>query len=156
MSPDSLDQDLGERLELRIFTLADYAVTPPDGKLYISGGGVAQMLVPELPGKLGPLFLAIRIRIPWSMTSESLSIRVRALSSDRVPVGNDPIGEARVEVGRAPGQRAGDELGVNIVIPLTGLPVKQAETVYFHVGVGEEPLGVLPLKVGLLPRVPAA
>jgi len=137
---------------MRVFTLADYAVTPPDGKLYISGGGIDQMLVQRLPGPLGSLYLALRIRVPWHRTSEMLRLTVRVLDADRQPIGPDPIAVAEAEVGRAPGQRAGDELGFNAVIPLGGLRISKAGTVYFHVSIDEELLGTLPLRVGAMPR----
>ncbi len=148
----STQSDLGDEMLLRVFTLADYAVTPPDGKLYISGGGIDQMFLQSVPGSLGQLFLALRIRVPWHRTSEVLRLIVRALDADRVPIGPDPIAGATVEVGRAPGQRAGDELGINAVVPLRGLRVGRAGTIYFHVEVEGEPLGTLPLKVGQMPR----
>lgn len=138
---------------LRVFTLADHAVTPPDGKLYISGGGVDQMFLPKIPGQLGPLYVAIRVRVPWSRTSEQLALQIRILDADRQPVGRDPVAEGVIEVGRAPGQRAGDELGVNAAIPLTGFAVEKRATLYVHVVVDGDTLGVLPLKVAPLPRI---
>lgn len=136
-----------DRLELRIFTLADHAVVPPDGKLYMNGGGVDRMGLQQIPGGLGPLSLAIRVRVPWRMTSDTMPLLVRVLDADRNPVGPDPLVQAQVEVGRPPGLRPGDELGVNLVVPLTGFPVQSEGTLYFHVTAAEQLLGVLPLKV---------
>lgn len=141
----------GERFEVRIFTLADHAVGPPDGKLYIAGAGVDQMFVPQVPGALGPLYLAIRVRIPWGRTGEPLPVRIQALDADRRPVGPDPLLQADLEVGRAPGQRPGDEIGVNLAIGLNGFPVQAEGTIYFHLSVADQPLGSLPLRVRRLP-----
>ena len=141
-----------EELLIRVLTLADYAVTPPDGKLYIAGGGIEQILIPEIPGQLGPIYLAVRVRVPWSKTSEPLPFLVRALDADREPVGPDPLLRGVAEVGRAPGQRPGDELGVNLVVPLGGFPVKEAGNMYFHVVVADETIGVLPMKVDRAPK----
>lgn len=136
-----------DRLEVRVFTLADHAVSPPDGKLYISGGGVDQVFLTQIPGQLPPLHLAVRIRIPWEMTSDRTTLRVRALNGDRNPVGSDPLLEGDLEFGRPPGLRPGDENGVNLVIPLTGFPVQEEGTIFFHLIVGKQLLSVLPLKV---------
>ena|SRR3712207_2376658 len=138
-----------DRLEVRIFTIADHAVFAPDGKLYMNGGGIEIMRVQQLPGPLGPSSLALRLRFPWNATSETHRIVVRALDADRKPVGPDPVLEARAEVGRAPGQRPGDEIGVNLAVALTGLPVQIPDggTVYFHLSVDDQPLSILPLKL---------
>lgn len=136
-----------DRLELRIFTLADHAVVPPDGKLYMNGGGVDRMGLQQIPGGLGPLTLAIRVRVPWRMTSDKLPLLVRILDADRNPVGPDPLIQAEAEVGRPPGLRPGDELGVNLVVQLTGYPVQAEGTFFFHVTAADQLLGVLPLKI---------
>lgn len=139
--------EVPDELELRVFTLADHAVVPPDGKLYMNGGGVDQMYLPEIPGTLGSLSLAIRVRIPWRMTSELLHVQVRALSDDREPVGPDPVLDANAEVGRPPGLRPGDENCLALAIPLTGFPVEREGTINFHLNLGDRLLGVLPLKI---------
>jgi len=136
-----------ERLEVRVFTLADHVATPPDGKLYISGGGVDRIFVPQLPGPLGQLWLAMRIRLPWHMTSDRLTVTIRALDGDRNVVGPDPVAQAELEVGRAPGQRPGDEVAVQLAIPLTGFPVSAEGVLYFHLIVNDEQLTSLPLRV---------
>ncbi len=148
---DAPVEGMGDRLELRVFTLADHAATPPDGKLYINGAGVEQMFLQQIPGALGPLWLAIRVRVPWNMTSEQMSLTIRALDADRNPVGPDPLAQANLEVGRPPGLRPGDEIGLNLAVPVTGFPVQGEGTIYFHLLVAERTLGVLPLKVRRLP-----
>src|SRR5205807_9655081 len=101
----------------------------------------------QIPGGLGPLSLAIRIRVPWRMTSDTVPLLVRVLDGDRNPMGPDPLVQGEVEVGRPPGLRPGDELGVNLVVPLTGYPVQAEGTMFFHVTVANQLLGVLPLRV---------
>jgi hypothetical protein len=139
-----------DEFTLRIFTLADHAATPPDSKLYISGAGIDTMWLQQFPGTMGPLFLAIRLRVPWRFTSDPIPIRIRVLDGDRRPVGPDPLLDGSVEVGRAPGQRPGDELAVNLTVPLTGYPVQIEGTVFIHLIVAGETLGVLPLKLSRL------
>ncbi len=136
-----------ERFEVRIYTLADWAAIPPDGKLYIGGGSVDQMYVADIPGSLGPLYLAIRVRVPWRFTSQELPIQVRVLDADRNPVAGDPFLGGTIEVGRPPGARPGDEMTLQLVAPVTGFPVRAEETLYFHLLVAGVPLAVLPLKI---------
>jgi len=81
------------------------------------------------------------------MTSEEIRIGLRVLDADRVPLVQDPLLEIPAEVGRPPGLRAGDELGINLAIAVGGLPVKQEGTIYFHLVVSGETLGILPLRV---------
>ena len=142
-----MTEGANDRLEVRIFTLADHVATPPDGKMYISGGGVDQMFLTQIPGVLGPLALAVRLRVPWHMTSERISVQVRVLSADRAPLGPDPAMRADIEVGRPPGTRPGDEIGVGLAVPLTGFPVEEEGSIFFHLIVNDTTLSVLPLKV---------
>lgn len=101
--------------------------------------------------ELGPLSLAIRVRVPWHLTSEPLTLVVRVVDADRKPVGPDPIVSAEVEVGRMPGQRAGDELTINLAIPLTGFPIQTEGTIFFHLSVADSALAALPLKIRRFP-----
>jgi hypothetical protein len=146
-SPNAADALGQDRLLLRVFTLADHAAVSPDGKLYLNGGSVSAMTVPQLPGPLGPLWLAILIRVPWHLTSEPLTMRLRVLTADRQSIGPDPAATAQFEVGRPPGARPGDELYVPFAIALGGFQVPAEGSIYFHLAVGEQLLGVLPLKV---------
>jgi hypothetical protein len=148
-----VSQIADDNLKVRILTLADHAVVAQDQKIYINGGGVAQMGIPEFPGQLGPLWLAIRLHIPWNMTSDSTTLRIRVLDADRNPVGPDPIVEGNMEMGRAPGLRPGDENPFNLAVPLIGFPVQAQGVLYFHLIIGSETVGVLPLKVSPLAAV---
>jgi hypothetical protein len=141
-----------ERPEVRMFVIADHAVLAPDGKLYLNGAGIDQVLVAGLPAPLpAPLYIAVRLRVPWHLTSETLRLRIRALDADRNPIGPDPIVDGQMEVGRAPGARAGDELAVNLVVPIGGLMVPQPGTIHLHLELAGEVLAILPLKVNVRP-----
>src|SRR5947209_7082812 len=107
-----------DRIRVRIFTLADHAAGPPDLKLYINGAGVHVVPMPNAPGPImTPLAVVIRLYIPYAQTTEPHGIIVRILDEDSEPVGPDPIFQApNVELGRAPGTRAGDENAVNLVL----------------------------------------
>lgn len=140
----------GDQPTVRMFVIADHAITAPDGKLYLNGAGIDQVIVtqpePRLPT---PLYVAVRIRVPWSMTSESLRLRIRALDGDRRPIGLDPLVDGQMEVGRAPGARPGDELTFNLAVQISGLAVPPAGPIHFHLELADRLLAVLPLKLNL-------
>lgn len=148
---DDSDQ-LQDRVAVRVFTLCDHASVPPDGKLYIHGGGVHQLLVPQIPGPLRTLFLVVRVSIPWHMLGEPHTVKIRALDLDRNPIGPvDPLVTTPFELGKPPGHRPGDESAINICAELSGLAVQQPMTIRFHLSVDDQTIGSLPLKVGQLP-----
>jgi hypothetical protein len=149
---DESPSDLNDQIAVRIFTLCDHATVPPDGKVYIHGGGVHQLLVPQLPGPLKTLYLVVRLSIPWHLLGEPHTMQVRALDLDRHPIGaTDPLITAPFELGKPPGHRPGDESAINICAELSGLLVTQPMTLRFHLLVDDQPIGSLPLKVGLMP-----
>ena len=131
-----------ERPEVRMFVIADHAVMAPDGKMYLNGAGIDQVVLPSTPGHLpAPLYIAVRIR---------------ALDADRRPFGPDPIVDGQMEVGRAPGARPGDEMAVNLAVPIAGLPIPRPGTMHFHLELAERILGVLPLKINVRPATAVA
>ena len=147
-----LIDDAQERVAVRIFTLCDHATVPPDGKVYIHGGGIHQLYVPQMPGPLRALYLVVRLSIPWHMLGEPHTVRIRVLDLDRNPIGpTDPLLTTPFELGRPPGHRPGDESAINICAELSGLSVQQPMTLRFHLQVDEETIGSLPLKVLQLP-----
>jgi hypothetical protein len=152
---DTPDQ-LTDRLAVRIFTLCDHATVPPDGKLYIHGGGVHQVFVPLLPGPLRSLFLVVRLSVPWHMLGEPHTVNVRALDLDRRPIGpTDPLIVTPFELGKPAGHRPGDESAINICAELTGLQIEEPMTLRFHLLVDGEAISSLPLKVMQMPQQPA-
>src|SRR5258708_6220182 len=143
---------LQERIAVRIFTLCDHASVPPDGKVYINGGGVNQLFVPQLPGPIRGLWLVVRLSIPWHMLGEPHTVHIRALDLDRNPVGpTDPLITTPFELGKPAGHRPGDEPAINICAELNGLTIQQPMTLRFHLLVDEETIGSLPLKVLQMP-----
>ena len=149
---DEASDQLQERVAVRVFTLCDHASVPPDGKLYIHGGGVHQLLVPQIPGPLRTLFLVVRLSIPWHMLGEPHIVRIQALDLDRNPVGPlDPLVTTPFELGKPPGHRPGDESAINICAELSGLIIQQPMTIRFHLSVDDQTIGSLPLKVGQMP-----
>ena len=136
-----------DRFLIRMFALADWAAIPPDQKIYMGGGGVSQVHLPQLPGPLPPLSLVVQVHVPWTMTSQPYTFSVRLLDGDRNAIGPDPLIGGTAETGRPPGHRPGDELTMQFVVGLAGQPVQATGTIYFHLTVGDEVLGVLPIKV---------
>jgi hypothetical protein len=139
---------LQDGVAIRIFTLCDHATVPPDGKIYIHGAGVHQLLVPQIPGPLRTLFLVVRLSIPWHMLGEPHTVKIRALDLDRVSIGpTDPLITTPFELGKPAGLRPGDESAINICAELSGLTIQQPMTLRFHLLVDDEAIGSLPLKV---------
>jgi hypothetical protein len=143
-------------LELRIYTLCDHAVAYPDGKMYLSGTGVGQTWLSQIPGVLGPLYLVIRLSVPWHMLGEPHTIAIEAFDADRNPVGINPIYETNFELGRPPGHRPGDESNVQLIVGLSGLPVQNEGVIRFHFNLDGNRITSLPLKVQQLPPPTAA
>src|SRR3984893_2545995 len=149
---DETPDQLHDRVAIRIFTLCDHATVPPDGKIYMHGGGVHQLFVPQIPGPLRTLFLMVRLSIPWHMLGEPHTVRIRALDLDRRQIGPiDPLITTPFELGRPPGHRPGDESAINICAELNGLSVAPPVSIHFHLLVDDVSYGSLPLKVLQLP-----
>ena len=136
---DETTEQLHDQLAVRIFTLCDHATVPPDGKIYIHGGGVHQLYVAQIPGPLRTLFLVVRLSIPWHMLGEPHMVRIRALDLDRRPIGpTDPLITTPFELGRPAGHRPGDESAINICAELNGLTIQQPLTMRFHLLVDDQ------------------
>ncbi|MCC7370358.1 MAG: hypothetical protein IT306_18175 [Chloroflexi bacterium] len=137
---------------VRIFTLCDHAeAVAANSKLYINGAGVSAIWTANVPGPLTPLYLALRLAVPWQHTTEPFNIKIRALNADRSPVGRDPLFELDPEIGRPPGLRPWDESAINGAFGIGGLPIQEYGTIYFHLEVAGETLAVHPLKITPMP-----
>jgi hypothetical protein len=147
-----MEDPIQDRVAVRIFTLCDHASIPPDGKIYIHGGGVDQLHVAQIPGPLRALFLVVRVAIPWHMLGEPHTFKIRALDLDRHPIGpTDPLITTPFELGKPAGHRPGDESAINLCTELSGLSVSQPMTVHFHLLIDDDTIGSLPLKIMRLP-----
>src|ERR1700737_3467670 len=143
---------LQDRLAVRIFTLCDHAVVPPDGKIYIHGGGVHTLYAGQLPGPLRSLWLVSRLSIPWQRLGEPHTVVIQALVLGRKPVSRiDPMLTTPFELGRPAGHRRSDESAINICAELNGLTIQQPMTIRFHLLIDDEPIASLPLKVMEMP-----
>lgn len=138
-----------ERMRLRIFTLADHAANPPDAKLYIGGAGVTNLNQSNIPGPiLAPLFIVIRLQVPYLEAGDPHRIVLRMLDGEMQPIGQDPVVAIdNVETGRPAGLRPGDELPINIVVGLTGYPIQREAAVRLYLEVDGTPMDSLPLRI---------
>lgn len=150
--------DLGglDRVQIRILTLADHAAAHPDGKLYISGAGVHQLWLNTIPGNFPPLFLVLRVYVPYRQTIEPLRVVVRIWDEENTPIGPDPVLDLpNVEIGRAPGTRPGDENSANVLVGLTGFPVQAVGRCHVRVEIDGDVVGRLPLAIHHFPGASA-
>ena len=132
---------------VRAFLLADHAAAPPDGKLYINGGGVTTVNLRDHGQPLPTLYLVGRVGVPYLLANEPHQYVVRLLDGDRRPVLDDPLFVLTGEVGRPAGTRPEDDLCYQFVVGLHGLPALAAGVVFFHLAVDDRPLAALPLRI---------
>lgn len=136
---------------VRIFTLADHATSPPDGKLYLAGAGIDIVRLREPDAPFPILYLVGRVAVPYARQSERHVVRVRLLDEDRVPFVHDPLFDFPAETGRPPGTRPGDEVCIQFVVGLHGLAHPPAGRLFFHLDVNDEHLATLPLRITVSP-----
>jgi len=152
LEDEAAPAQLQDRLAVRIFTLCDHAVVPPDGKIYIHGAGVHTLYAGQIPGPLRSLYLVVRLSIPWHMLGEPHTVKIQALDLDRKPVSpTDPLITTPFELGRPAGHRPGDESAINICAELNGLTIQQPMTIRFHLLIDDQAIASLPLKVMEMP-----
>ena len=152
LEDEAAPAQLQDRLAVRIFTLCDHAVVPPDGKIYIHGAGVHTLYAAQIPGPLRSLYLVVRLSIPWHMLGEPHTVKIQALDLDRKPVSpTDPLITTPFELGRPAGHRPGDESAINICAELNGLTIQQPMTIRFHLLLDDRAIASLPLKVMEMP-----
>jgi len=75
--------------------LAD-AVQAVQGKLYVLGGGWDTLFVSGFPARHPSLAIAVRLRIPWAVSTTTLRLGVELQDADGVPL--LPGGQVRHEV----------------------------------------------------------
>ena len=84
---ESLSEDIAlrgtvQRMELAYALLADHAQVPPDGKVYVLGGGFTQLALPKLPGVWG--FAAVAgFRFTSADTGKTQNVEMRFLDEAR-------------------------------------------------------------------------
>jgi hypothetical protein len=132
-------------LRLSTFMVADHAEAV-GGKLYVTGGCWNSITVPELPAVHSHLTVAAALHIPWQATNQPHSLHLDLVDEDeasRLPV---PL-EAKLEAGRPPGMRSGDETVIVMAFNFDGLKLERAGLHAFVLSVDGSPLGRIGFKV---------
>ncbi len=148
---DDIALPVPEQMRVRIFTLAEHAMAAADGRLYISGAGVTNLNMANIPGPITfGLFLVVRLYVPYHDATLPHRVRLRVLDEDARPVGQDPLFDVgNIETGRAPGIRPGDESAINLVLALNGFPVQREGRARVYLEVDGQPLDSLPFRISM-------
>ena len=117
--------------------LADHAEAVAEtGKLYINGAGVGTVWMRQAPGQLPPLVHRRTPAHPVAQNNQAVHAPhpgAQRRSDTRRPR-SDPGSAARGRP-RLAVLGAGDEMAINAVVGIGGLPVKEYGKIYFHLEV---------------------
>ena len=94
-----------------------------NGKLYILGGGWAQLNTPDTPT---PMALAVKIAVPWDEANKRHTVRAELLDVNGESItleGSDGplVIDGNFEVGRPPGTKPGAPLDTVMVFNFMGI-----------------------------------
>lgn len=119
--------------------LADYAVVS-EGKLFISGGGWSV----TGPGPAATA-IALKLDVPWHMTNQLISIKMRLLYEDGqavtqpTPAGEGPVAfDAGLEVGRPPGMTPGTPIDVPLAFSIPALQLPPGKRFSWELTIDDE------------------
>lgn len=108
-------------------TLADYAVTTPDHKLTIVGGGWSV----TGPAPMASAVAAL-INVPWTETNRGIDVEFELVSQDGAKVTDQAGAQVklafRLEVGRPPGTPNGAEIGAPLTFNVAPLPLDPGQS----------------------------
>ncbi len=124
--------------------LADFALGHPDGKVYITGGGVEILKPPVLSFVVPNLSFITKIEFSPAETGRQRVIEVAPMDSDGRPLG----APARVEV--TPQQNPeypGLPVSVQLVLNIRDLPVDRPQSLAFSVLVDGHEVASVPLHI---------
>jgi hypothetical protein len=132
-------------MRLSTFLVADHAEAV-GGKLYLTGGCWNSITVQQLPAVHPHLTVAAALHIPWQATNQPHSLRLDLVDEDggsRLPEAL----EAKLEAGRPPGMRSGDEAIVVMALNFDGLKFERAGVHSFVLSLDGTELGRIGFKV---------
>jgi hypothetical protein len=132
-------------MRLSTFLVADHAEAV-GGKLYVTGGCWNSLTVPGLPAQHGHLTVAAALHIPWKATNQPHSLHLDFVHEDGESVLPEPL-EAKLEAGRPPGMRSGDEAIVVLTLNFDGLKFERAGVHSFVLSVDGAELSRIGFKV---------
>jgi hypothetical protein len=136
--------------------LCNYAEVQ-NNRLYLSGGGIDQSVVPV--GQRGPwsvaLSVGLSVEVPWIATSRDHTVHVALLDTDGDPVevqvnSGDPTPfgiDFRFNIGRPPDLDAGASQNVALALKLPTLPFAKLGSYTFVVSIDGTELRRLPYRL---------
>jgi hypothetical protein len=134
-----------EAMRLSTFLVADHAEAV-GGKLYVTGGCWNTLTVPGLPAQHPHLTVAAALHIPWKATNQPHSLHLDLVHEDGESRLSEPL-EAKLEAGRPPGMRSGDETIIVLALSFDGLTFERAGVHSFVLTVDGTELGRIGFKV---------
>ena len=127
----SIDDDISALAQITML-LADSAQVA-DGKLFILGGGVA-----NIGPNPQPLSIALLIEVPWDRANIQHDWKIELLDEDGGPVMIDDVPflfGGTFEAGRPPGQTPGTPLAVPLAIGFNALPVEPGRSYIWRLAI---------------------
>lgn len=97
--------------------LADSATVEKSGKLYVHGGGWAELYAATVPVTHPLMSLVLVVEVPWAEVLEDIAVDVDLVDEDNQPLGVHARGKLNVGVG--PGTRKGDSVSVSAALPFS-------------------------------------
>ena len=126
--------------------LAD-SVQAVRGKLFILGGGWDTLWVRQLPARHPSLAIGLRLRVPVSWNSESLTLSVELQDADGKPVLPRPLSH-HIDLPTTPPQSSGaSDFGLIRSFTFNNLRFEREGAYSFVISVDEEPVSRLRFSV---------
>jgi uncharacterized protein DUF6941 len=141
-------------MRLDAFLLADVVTAPPDGKVYVHGGGLTRITAPVLPFTLPQLGILARFAIEASELERPHDFAFSLTDAD----GNDviPPGELRSAPIAPPEVPEGEEHYLQLALNLTGITFPTAGVYHFELRADGEPVKTMTLPVVPMQTAPAS
>ena len=137
---DTPPDGLGPTVDVAL--LAD-SVQAVRGKLFILGGGWDTLWVRQLPARHPSLAIGLRLRVPVSWNSESLTLSVELQDADGKPILPRPLSH-HIELPTNPAQSSGaSDFGLIRSFTFNNLRFEREGAYSFVISVDEEPVSRL-------------
>jgi len=131
-------------MELEFALLADAAASPPDGKLYILGGGFDQIRAQQFPATHGSIALVVKLRLHPTECNRQHTLEIELWDPDGNQAGPAISGEFSAQ--RNPDSPTRSSY-VQLVFNIIGLQFPSAGEYEFHIIVNEQHLKTIPLSI---------
>lgn len=127
--------------------LADFALAHPDGKLYVTGGGLHQLVVGQLPALHPRISLALEVEFAPSERGSAHTVVIQAVD----PTGESFIKPALLSVALAAPTIQVAPPHTQLVYNMQNLTFHREGEYVFSVSIGGQEQARLPLRVTLVP-----